>query len=34
MYGGLCILNSATGTVSCTIDDDAGHCVHSYLQFY
>jgi hypothetical protein len=34
VYGGLCILNSSAGTVSCTIDDDDGHCVHSYLHFY
>jgi hypothetical protein len=31
VYGYLQILDSATSTVLCTIDDDAGHCVHSYI---
>jgi hypothetical protein len=31
VYGYLQILDSATGTMLCTIDDDAGHCVHTYI---
>jgi WD40 repeat protein len=30
-YGCLLILDSATGTVLCTIDNDADHCVLSYV---